>query len=74
MKPDLLAKTIETWQPLSPVQLTEEDAVEIVTSMKGFLGILREWSEAGRDRLPEAIAASPLPETRRKHERKPRAR
>lgn len=46
MKPDLLAKTIETWQPLSPVQLTEEDAAEIVTSMKGFLGILREWANA----------------------------
>lgn len=74
MKPTDFAKTIEAWQPLSPVPLTEEDAAEIVTSMKGFLSVLREWSEAESKTPPEAIAAAPRQEMRRKHERKPRAR
>lgn len=37
--------TIETWQSLSPVPLTEADAAEIVADFMGFVSVLRRWKE-----------------------------
>jgi hypothetical protein len=38
--------TIETWQSLSPVPLTEADAAEIVDDFMGFVSVLRRWKTA----------------------------
>ncbi|PZR70518.1 MAG: hypothetical protein DLM66_03780 [Candidatus Dormiibacter spiritus] len=41
-----LEATIEVWQPLSPVPLTEEDARQILHNMTGFFNLLISWEAA----------------------------
>ena len=60
MDSDLLAHTIEAWQPLSPTPLTAADAVEIVESMKGFFDVLRRWQAEATVTPPAAFSPCSL--------------
>ena len=47
---EFLKRTVETWQPLSEVPLTLDDAREIIENAVGFYGTLIRWAkEARRD-------------------------
>ncbi|MGH9968573.1 MAG: hypothetical protein ACREBG_12195 [Pyrinomonadaceae bacterium] len=43
MKQELIARTMETWQPRCARGLSEEDAREIVENVTGFFKLLLEW-------------------------------
>lgn len=49
---------LEFWQPLSPRQLTREDAREIIENMTGFFSVLMEWEMQDRGLRLEDGAAS----------------
>jgi hypothetical protein len=42
---NLLAETIELWQPLSEKTLNEEDARQIIENITGFFSLLHEWEQ-----------------------------
>ena len=48
-KLELLHYTVDTWQPRTARELTEEDAREITETLVGFFGVLQQW--AANDRL-----------------------
>ncbi len=43
---NLIARTIETWQPRLDYELSREDARQIVENVTGFFSILAEWARA----------------------------
>ncbi len=40
---NLIALTLEVWQPRNGHRLSHEDAREIVENVRGFFGLLLEW-------------------------------
>ncbi len=42
---DLLDKTIQTWQSHSEVELTAQDAIEIIDNTVAFIELLKELDE-----------------------------
>ena len=40
-------RTLDFWQPRSPVPLTDEDAREIEHNLMGFFQVLSEWASEG---------------------------
>ncbi len=40
-------RTLDFWQPRSPVPLTDEDAREIEHNLFGFFEVLAEWAKEG---------------------------
>lgn len=47
---ELLVRTIEVWQPLSPTPLTREDARQIIENLMRYCNVLLEWSPRARSR------------------------
>lgn len=45
---ELLARTIEVWQPLSPKPLSREDARVIIENLTRYCNVLLEWSPRRR--------------------------
>jgi len=45
---ELLVRTIEVWQPLSPTPLTREDARQIIENLTRYCNLLLEWSPRRR--------------------------
>jgi len=45
----IIRETINTWQPLSSRELTEEDAREIIENYTGLFDLLRELKEKYND-------------------------
>jgi hypothetical protein len=41
---DLIARTLALWQPRTKRTLTDEDAVEMIGNMVGFITTLRAWA------------------------------
>lgn len=56
---ELIARTIAAWQPRSSLQISSEDARQIVENAVGFFRILLEWDKAQRVGKSSAIAPTP---------------
>ena len=43
---DFLDRTLEVWEPIAGVELTREDARQMVENVSRFFDVLLEWDEA----------------------------
>jgi hypothetical protein len=42
--PEIIQQTIDFWKTKSNVVLTEQEAAESITNIRGFFSILEEWN------------------------------